>query len=472
MRTKRWAGVMIGLAVALGATEALACGGCFGPPPPTPRDVQVVTDHRMVLALSASQTTLWDQFAYSGRPSEFSWILPIRYTERLQVAIADDGFLSYVNNVTAPRLIQPPFPWGPCPMSPSAGGFFDASSASDAGAPNDRGVTVLRMETVGPYSVSIIRGTDPMAMRDWLRSNGYTVPSAVEPIIDHYTAMNMDYIALRLRPGEGINRMSPVRVTLDGAQPVLPLRMIAAGIADRVGLSLVVISSSRYEAQNFPNGEIREADLTWDFARPGSPASDFLSAFNALNRANGDRLWLTESATRQSRAGWESAAPSYRNPVSPGGPGRPPFGFDAGTPDAGDDVADADDAGPATDPLDDVRVAFTGLGDDATVTRFRANMLGTMLTQDLQLRASDLGLRERNYNYGRLLNDPGPTCGGTTDPVDAGTPDGGVETAGSVSEGGVRCAASPGRKVGGESTLAALVGLALAAVGLRARRRR
>lgn len=83
--------------------------GCFGSPPPTPRDVQVVTDHRMVLSLSSTQTTLWDQFQYSGRPSEFSWILPIRYTAGLRIAIADDGFLSYVNNVTAPRLLPPPF---------------------------------------------------------------------------------------------------------------------------------------------------------------------------------------------------------------------------------------------------------------------------------------------------------------------------------------------------------------------------
>ncbi len=251
MRTKRWVGVTIGLVVALGATEALACGGCFGPPPPTPRDVQVVTDHRMVLSLSATQTTLWDQFAYSGRPAEFSWILPIRYTPGLRVAIADDGFLSYVNNVTAPRLIPPPFPWGPCTFAPSAGGFADAGSfASDSGAPNDRPVTVLRMETVGPYSVSIIRGTDPMAIRDWLRENGYSVPPALDPIIDFYTAQSMDYIALRLRPaGEGmVPRMQPVRVTMEGYVPSLPLRMIAAGVADKVGLSLVVFANSRTEA--------------------------------------------------------------------------------------------------------------------------------------------------------------------------------------------------------------------------------
>lgn len=49
--------------------------------------------------------------------------------------------------------------------------------------------------------------------------------------------------------------MQPVRVTMEGYVPRLPLRMIAAGVADKVGLSLVVFSDARIEASNFPNGE-------------------------------------------------------------------------------------------------------------------------------------------------------------------------------------------------------------------------
>jgi hypothetical protein len=334
---------------------------------------------------------------------------------------------------------------------------------------------VLRQEVVGPYAVSIIRGDNPMAIRDWLSMNGYTVPAPVVPIIDHYTAMRMDYIALRLRPGEGINRMSPVRVTLDGAQPVLPLRMIAAGVVDRVGLSLVVIASSRYEAQNFPNGEVRNSDLTWDFTRPGNPAADFLAAFNAQNGANGNRLWLTESATRQTLSDWTRLAPSFRNPTTPVGPGgRPPF--DAGSPppppDAGDtgDAGDAGDAMMTTDPTDDVRVAFEGIGPDAMVTRMRADMLASMLTQDLQLRASDLGLRAREYTYGRLVNDPGPTCNGLGMGPIPGSPTSG-DAPPVMSEGGIRCATTPGPVRTRESAIALLAGLAAVTLVRRARRR-
>ncbi len=462
-----WAMALLGAAALAGApSDVSACGGCFT----GPTTVQVVTDHRMVLSISTAQTTLWDQFQYSGAAADFSWILPIRYTDRTQVALADDGFMRMADGLTAPVVTPPTRPFCGRNGVPTAsgGGFADAAAASDGG------VTVLRQEVVGPYAVSIIRGTDPMAVREWLRSNGYTVPSAVEPIIDHYTAMSMDYVALRLNPGEGINRMTPVRVTLDGAQPVLPLRMIAAGVADRVGVSLVVIAASRYEAQNFPNAEISESDLTWDFARPSSPASDFLSAFNSLNRANGDRLWLTETATNQSRTSWENIAPGYRNTVTSGGGARPPFDAGAADVSVGEDVADAPDAS-GTDPIDDVRVAFAGLGDNAVVTRLRSNMLATMLTQDLRLQASDRGLRPINYTYGRLLNDPGPTCTGAGDAsveVDATVDGGAVAPVPATTEGGASCAASPARARRGDVTLGALAGLALAALGLRARRRR
>lgn len=109
------------------------------------------------------------------------------------------------DGLTAPVVIPPTRPF--C----GRGGFPPPRPAAPPTRPTsaDAGVTVLRQEVVGPYAVSIIRGTDPMAMRDWLRSNGCTVPSAVEPVVDDYAAMNMDYIALRLRPARGIDRMTP-----------------------------------------------------------------------------------------------------------------------------------------------------------------------------------------------------------------------------------------------------------------------
>jgi hypothetical protein len=460
-------GLAGGLVVTLAAGDASACGGCFAPP----QTVQVVTDHRMVLSLSTTQTTLWDQFRYAGRAEDFSWILPIRYTDRTRVQVADNAFLAMADSLTAPVVIPPQAPRPPsCFAFASPGGFADAAAATDGG------VTVLREEVVGPYAVSIIRGTNAMAIRDWLRMNGYTVPTAIEPIIDHYTSMNMDYVALRLSAGQGLDRMSPVRVSLDGYQPSLPLRMIAAGVADRVGLSLVVIAESRIEAQNFPNGQVQEQNLVYDFSRANA-AQVYLDEFNRLNQMNGNRLWLTDSATMQSRLQWESQVNGFRSPFPPGG-------RDAGA------SADAGMMAP-TDPVDDVRVAFAGLGDSAIVTKLRANMQGNGLTDDLRLRASDLGMRERQYVIPRGVNAPTfPPCpdagfpdsgardagfpdSGFPGPEDAGLPaeDAGAAPTPGTASGGIQCSASPGRSRAAGDFLAIFAG-ALACAGLMASRKR
>lgn len=453
-RTLRALG-FVALVSTLAPQVADACGGCFAPP----QTVQVVTDHRMVLALSNQQTTLWDQFRYTGRPQDFSWILPIRFTERTRVALATNEFMTTADQLTAP-IVQPPrlsIPAG-CVQAPSAGGAVDASAAADAG------VTVLREEVIGPYAVSIIRGTDAMAVRNWLRDNGYVVPSAVEPIIDHYTAMNMDYIALRLRPGEGIDRMSPVRVTFEGYQPRLPLRMIAAGVADKVGLSLVVLAPSRIEAENFPNGEVRSSDLVWDWTGPRSPSQDFLNAFERLNNAAGGRLWLTESSTTQDSATWTQYG----------------LNLTRFRPDAG---VSANDAGGTMTPVanveDDVAVAFQGLGPSPWVTRLRADLLGRMLDRDLTMRASDLGARVRLYEYGEQRNAPTfPGCvpqpdGGAQTRVDAGLGiDGGAPLpVENEASGGASCTVRPAPSQTSKLP-PALCLAALAGVAWRLRRRR
>jgi MYXO-CTERM domain-containing protein len=446
------------LAVTVRGTEAQACGGCFAPP----GAVQVVTDHRMVLSLSPSQTTLWDQFRYSGDPTEFSWILPIHYSDAVQVRIGDNRFMNLVDNLTAPTLYAPARPYQNCGGYP---GVQDAAVAADAGAAADTGVTVYRQEVVGPYAVAIVGGSDPMAIRDWLASNGYSTPPAVSPVIDYYTGLHSDFVALRLRPGEGISQMTPVRVSLPGYQPTLPLRMIAAGVADRVGLTLLVLASGRTEAMNFPNGEVVNDDLTYDFDAPTSPVNDYLAAFDRVNAAQGGRAWITESAVDVTDSMIENLAQNsvYVMPL------QSLCGADGGVPDAG--CTDPD-------PVDDAQVAFRGLGSTAMITRLRADLPATMLDRDLLLQASTLGAKARDYQYGHVLHTP------AVEPC----PDGGTGFDGSVSDarrpaddaggagggvkavGGCVCSAVPGATSGGGLAAAAL-GLAVALTATRRRRR-
>ncbi len=415
---------LVGVGALATTRDAGACGGCFAPP----GSVQVVTDHRMVLSLSPTQTILWDQLRYSGQPADFSWILPIRNGAGVRIELGDDQFVSVLDNLTAPVLEPPPRPYPPyCGVTeedrqtPSAG-----AAAADAGT----SVQVLQESVVGPYQTVTLHGDDPTALRTWLQTNGYNVPAPTQPVIDYYVGLHLDFVALRLRPGEGVSAMQPVRITSPGYNASLPLRMIAAGTANKVGLLLMVVASARIEAMNFPNGEVAQDSLTFDFDHPSDPTTDLRTAFDTLNHASGGRAWVTESAQQFQEQ-------SIVQPLQFRGGGG----------------------------ADDVRLAFQGIGTGAVVTRMRADLAASALDADLSLGASDRPLRERTYQYGHVLHTPPPypPCGSAV----FGTP---IDPTGHTTS---ACSAQPGgssARSGGGLVLA--LGAAFAAVRRMRRRDR
>jgi MYXO-CTERM domain-containing protein len=271
--------------------DAHACGGCFSAPPPRQVDTSVVTDHRMAFSLSPSQTVLWDQIRYTGNPSEFAWVLPVKQGARIE--LSQDAWIASLDASTA-TVIQGPAP--NCPRASGSSGVGCSSSnsagfAESAGGPG--GVQVVSESVVGPYDAVTVRASQGEALGDWLRTNGFDVPIAIQPTIDAYTAEGFDFIALKLRPGEGIQAMQPVRVVTPGADPSLPLRMVAAGVGPNVGLLLFLLSEGRYHPQNFPDATIDFSQLTWDGA---NSISNYEPLAKAAMAAKGGTSWLTESA--------------------------------------------------------------------------------------------------------------------------------------------------------------------------------
>lgn len=438
-----------------GEGEALACGGCFHEAPTPQKPIiesSVVSDHRMVLAIAPQQTILWDQIRYTGDPSEFAWVLPVRPGTTIE--ISHDEWIAALDATTQPTIVQPQS----APLGGFSGGFggdgdgnggcgcgsFSTSAMSDssragsasteAGAPAPPPVQVVRQEVVGPYETVIVRSDKPKALEQWLQDHGYAVPDAMLPTITAYTALKLDFVALRLRPGQGVRAMRPVRIVSPGADPTLPLRMVAAGIGAHVGLTLFVLSEGRYRPQNFPEARIDEKKLIWDASQSRSNYQE-LSA--AVMDQNGQRTWLTESASQ----------PTTSGPISPGADntlfnayygaclGRvrdvPPApdqdagvdasaGIDAGEPDA---AVPSDDAGtlhvPASvcrDPsdrccdFDDLEKVLSSMHrPDVWLTRLRADLPATALDVDLVLEAHPSQTTVSNQHLALL-----PSAAGTT----------------------------------------------------------
>jgi hypothetical protein len=230
--------------------------------------------------------------------------------------------------------------------------------------------------------------------------------------------------------------MQPVRIVTQGADPTLPLRMVAAGVGANVGLELYVITEGRYHPQNFPDEQLDFTKLTWDVTTSSSNYE--LLATAALQR-DGGKGWLTEFSGQPELVATGNYGPTFNggapaNPgladaylslcqsyaplppcdagASPDGGGGGGGGGDAASTDGPSEggegdaamVSDAASDAPATPPacpqnpanscefFDDLKLATAGLHpDNVWVTRMRSFLPASALTgADLVLEPAPL----------------------------------------------------------------------------------
>jgi hypothetical protein len=267
-------------------------------------------------------------------------------------------------------------------------------------------------------------------LETWLTSNGFDVPAAIEPTLAAYAAEGFDFIALKLRPGQGVQAMQPVRVVTPGADPSLPLRMVAAGVGANVGFELYVIGEGRWHTQNFPDAIVDFTKLTWD---PYQSRSNFVELEEAALSASNSLGWITQSSGPADFYNYSygpnpSVYSAYQQACTPTFPNNPPC--DASAPvdashDANDDAeggaSDAAseggaDAAPeaATCPppqmpslCDDLVVATTGMRGSIWVTRLRARLPANALSVgDLRLEATGEQTNVSNVHTTDTYTDP------------------------------------------------------------------
>jgi hypothetical protein len=526
------------VAITADSSDALACGACFHPPPrPLQVDSTVVTDHRMAFSISPLQTVLWDQIRYSGSPSDFAWVLPVKAGARIE--LSQDSWLAALDASTQKVILGPVPSCGGAPpvqyenSGGGGGGCMGSSSSSaggagyfaaDAGAGDDAGsstpqVQVISQEVVGPYDAVTVRSSQGEALGVWLRANGYDIALAFQPTIDAYTAQGFDFIALRLQPGVGVQAMQPVRVVTPGADPTLPLRMVAAGVGAHVGFELYVLSEGRYHTQNFPDEAVDFSKLQWD---PYNSISTYSTLVQQALSANGGSGWLTEFAGQADLGSFSTGLnPSlyvaYRTqcvprpmvctpvptPTSAGDAGDDSAGLPGtgATPDAGGEasllsdssstaeagsgegglpdagaIGSGAEAGPTPAPTqtvctaavvcDDLDLAMTGIVSGGLwVTRLKADFPAAALATDLVLEATPSQESVSNVHQTDQYTDP------KYSPCSNVSSNGAAPAAPSPSSGTCACRLAGSQRARHTDTIVASLGLAAMALAMRRRRR-
>jgi MYXO-CTERM domain-containing protein len=344
--------------------DAVACG-CFFSPPAPPNQTIDVASHRMILSISQTQSTLYDQIKYTGSPASFGWVLPIQGT--VTVGVSSDALFATLDTLTAVTVNAPFSPTcNSCNGATGTGGAigFTSGSSSSSG-----GVTVIAQGTVGPYETVQLSSTDPMALETWLATNGYPIASAEQSIITEYVSAGFDFLAVKLQPGMGISAMQPIRVTTPGASPVLPLRAVAAGAGATVPVTLWVLGEGRYGPTNYPSFTIDPTKLVWDFASETSNYAQLMQA--GFTATNGSR-WLVESAQ-----------PMFEQSI------QSPLDYLVQTTPAESGYGDGTATGAAMAEMADLATVFNGIDPSSFfVTRMLAELPVAALTQDMTLGAS------------------------------------------------------------------------------------
>jgi hypothetical protein len=377
--------------------DALACGGCFSPPSEVPT---VVTDHRMLLSVAKDQSTLYDQIKYSGEPSAFGWVLPISGT--VEIGLSADVVFQSLDQITQTVLQAPP---QNCPPPPDSCRSFNAPSAAGAAdGAQDAGVAVLKQEVVGPYETVQLQASDPTALQTWLSDNGFSLPDDVKPVVDQYVAESFNFLALKLLPGKGVQDMRPVRVTTQGANVALPLRMVAAGTGPTVGITLWILSEGRYEPQNFPSFHVNDDELAWDWTQNRSNYTELRAQKTA---AGGGSIWEIESSIVL----YQQTLEQYvERGYYPGSGADPSYAEQLAQEDY---LPELDSSGNVVKTAvqvrdEDIATMFHGIPTATSrVTRIRADLAHAALNKDLVVTASaDQGFLSNVHQITKELNEP------------------------------------------------------------------
>jgi uncharacterized membrane protein YgcG len=432
------------------APDAAACGACFH----GEMENTQVTGHKMIFSISQSDTTLWDQFSYTGDASSFAWVLPVKGT--VDVGLSSDALFENLIPATQVTVSPPPLN---CAPPPYCGGFNSSSSGSSSGGfggGTGGGVTVVSQKVVGPYETVVLHSTDPTALATWLSTNGYVIPVDFAPVVTAYVDEGFDFLALKLIPGKDITSMKPVRVTTPGAGASLPLRMVAAGVGVTTPITLWIFGEGRYQPQNFPWFVITDDQLVWDFA---TSASNYKALRQAGFDATLGRGWLMEASSPFSEytlTGPLQDLVMYQ-PMDSG------YGDDTTTP------ADA-----LTADLDKL---WAGISPTSLwVSRMYAELPRTALSQDLSLGAAQTQAPVvSSLQAKKAINIPEcptyPPCPDTSSSSSSSSGGGAGGSGGALTgtprDGGGSCAVG-----GSDERSAALGALALAAGLALARRRR
>ncbi len=258
---------------ALAPATASACGGFFCN---TAQPVNQAAEGIVFADNGDGTVTAVIQIQYQGPSKSFSWLLPISSVPKTDddIGIASNVAFQRLQSATNPNYTLNVKVEGTCrqqDFNGSVGSAMGAAGSSSAGPPlsaGDGGVTVEASGIVGAFEWTVISLdkslADPSDVAvQWLKANGYDVPSSSPKLLGPYLESGLYLLALKLTKGADSGSIRPIVLTYTGKQASIPIKLTAVAANDDMGVLTWVLGKSRAVPQNYLSLELNEARINW-----------------------------------------------------------------------------------------------------------------------------------------------------------------------------------------------------------------
>ncbi len=297
-KTHGMMGMTLLAVAAFAPQEAEACG-CFAAP--TPAEPVVQAGERIVFGYSDGKVTAHIQIQYEGAASDFAWMLPMPAVPEFR--LGSEELFNALEDTTRPQFILTPQQGEGCGGGGIGCGDDVAFLAGVADDGRGGGSVAVVQSSAGPYEYAVVRADEKAPMFDWLRENGYFVPSASDASFDPYIKPNAFFLALKLKSGATTGDLQPIVVEYMSDFAMVPIILTSMGAVPDMGIQVWVLGSSRAIPRNYQHVEINEEYIDWN--NQANNYADVVS--RAIDEAEGHHAFVTEyagtSVTAQQRIG-------------------------------------------------------------------------------------------------------------------------------------------------------------------------
>lgn len=311
---------------------ARACGGCFSPSS-APTDDLVVQDGERVLFHRDPMndtTTVWVEVRYAGAAQDFGWVLPLERppivgTGPRFVFDALDQDLGVRHELVYggdENCRNPREGCEPQQHPTSDVVFADTTAFADTsgGFAGPGSVTVIDQGQTGPYDYVVVGADDAQLLYDWLNARGYSTPSAATPILASHVAKGDVFVAVKLQNDAGVDLIRPLTLTMQGADPCVPLRLTSIAARDDMAVSITLAGPGRAVPKNHLDVVVNPVRLNWTSSPPANNYTQVAAAaideagghaFVTEYAGSGTRLRSTAQSLRDARDALTSVATAY-----------------------------------------------------------------------------------------------------------------------------------------------------------------